>query len=80
MKFSDRAVPEKNKKDLNIYGSAARFNVAEGPVAPISPSDIFLFLWTKQRTMIKSYGSAARFNVSSVLLGISVILVAHTRF
>ena len=63
MKFSDRAVPEKNKKDLNIYGSAARFNVAEGPVAPISPSDIFLFLWTKQRTMIKSYGSAARFNV-----------------
>jgi ribosomal protein L31 len=25
--------------------------------------DIFLFLWTKQRTMIKSYGSAARFNV-----------------
>ena len=27
MKFSDRADPEKNKKDLNIYGSAARFNV-----------------------------------------------------
>ena len=29
----------------------------------MSPLDIFLFLWTKQRTMIKSYGSAARFNV-----------------
>jgi hypothetical protein len=29
--FSDRADPEKTKKDLNIYGSAARFNVAEGP-------------------------------------------------
>ena len=31
MKFSDRADPEKNKKDLNIYGSTSRFNVAEGP-------------------------------------------------
>jgi hypothetical protein len=31
VKFSDRADPEKNKKDLNIYGSAARFNVAGGP-------------------------------------------------
>ena len=39
--------------------------------------------------MIKSYGSAARFNIrfgnphskfTSVLLGISVILVSHTRF
>jgi hypothetical protein len=58
VKFSDRADPEKNKKDLNIYGSAARFNVA-----PIIPLDIFLFVWTKQRTMTKSYGSAAIFNV-----------------
>jgi hypothetical protein len=47
VKFSDRANPEKNNKDLNIYGSAAKFNVAEGP-------------WTKQRNTIKSYGSAAR--------------------
>ena len=31
MKFSDRADPEKNKKDLDIYDSAARFSVAEGP-------------------------------------------------
>jgi hypothetical protein len=43
VKFSDRADPEKSKKDLNIYDSAARFNVAEGQIAPISPLDIFYF-------------------------------------
>jgi hypothetical protein len=31
VKFSDMADPEKNKNDLKSYGSAARFNVAEGP-------------------------------------------------
>ena len=62
MKFSDRADPEKNKKDLNIYGSASRFNVAEGRSSYKSFGYFFIFV-DKQRTMIKSYGSAARFNV-----------------
>ena len=44
MKFSDRADPEKNKKDLNIYGSAARFNIA-----PISPLDIFFIFVDKTK-------------------------------
>ena len=52
------ALAETKQKGPKELRSAARFNVAL-----IGSFDIFLFLRTRQRTMIKSYGSAARFNV-----------------